>query len=90
MGRKLKEFTIDNHIEMAKDINESLVLLEKWQEKLRETWGINHKSSKRLDRAVNYISRDLRLVMDDGWHHNLESVGESPYFNILMDVKNND
>jgi len=65
MGKKLKLFKKEQHIEMAEDIRKSFKLLEKWQEKLWQSYGVNHKASKRLEKSIRFVRNDLRSVMDD-------------------------
>jgi len=81
MGRKLERFSVENHIDMSNDIRESFKLLEKWQEKIWKSHGVNHKSSKCLDKAIRYIRNDIRNIMDAGWHNNPDIIGRSPYYN---------
>ena len=81
MGRKLEVFTKEDHIEMAEDVRVCFKLLEKWQEKVWKSWGVKHKASRRLDRAIRAVRLDLRDVMDDGWYHSSGCEGRSPYYN---------
>jgi len=78
-------FTTEKHVQMSKDIRHAVKLLEQWQQEVWKAWGVGHKTSKRLDKALRFLKNDLKSVMDDAWYHTFECDGRSPYYNPEYD-----